>query len=175
MCAATLPDCHKCEICSNPLPLLWFVYRRVEVPPHFRDELPGLIGLAIAQAMARCNGRGRNWMLPHVQWNTLDQIRTWFHDAHMARRSGTAPAFVRLSAAIEHRQHHPASQERAVLRRELREALDTLPPRWRQVLELRYGPRETSQKETGLRMGVTEARICQIERRAVETLREKLT
>lgn len=59
------------------------------------------------------------------------------------------------------------------LRMRVRSAMACLPPRQREVLEQYYGQSLTL-RETGLRMGVSEARACQLHGRAIQNLRREL-
>jgi RNA polymerase sigma factor (sigma-70 family) len=56
----------------------------------------------------------------------------------------------------------------------LREALEELDPRERQVIMLTF-VEEQSLSEVGRALGVTESRICQIRARALRTLRRSLS
>jgi RNA polymerase sigma factor FliA len=49
-----------------------------------------------------------------------------------------------------------------------------LPPRQREVLERYYGQSLTL-REAGLRMGISEARACQLHGRAIQNLRRQLS
>ncbi|HKC91947.1 MAG TPA: sigma-70 family RNA polymerase sigma factor [Candidatus Limnocylindria bacterium] len=53
-------------------------------------------------------------------------------------------------------------------------AMANLPPRQREVLERYYGESLTL-REAGLRMGVSEARACQLHGRAIQSLRRQLS
>ena len=64
--------------------------------------------------------------------------------------------------------------EREDLRGRLRGALDGLPTRQREVLARYYGDALTL-REAGMRMGITEARACQLHGRAIQNLRRQLS
>ena len=55
----------------------------------------------------------------------------------------------------------------------VRSAMACLPPRQREVLERYYGQSLTL-RETGARMGISEARACQLHGRAIQNLRREL-
>ena len=59
------------------------------------------------------------------------------------------------------------------LRMRVRSAMACLPPRQREVLERYYGQSLTL-REAGLRMGISEARACQLHGRAIQNLRREL-
>lgn len=63
--------------------------------------------------------------------------------------------------------------EREDLRGRVERALDMLPPRQREVLARYYGD-ELTLREAGARMGVSEARACQLHGRAIDNLRRAL-
>ena len=60
------------------------------------------------------------------------------------------------------------------LRMRVRSAMACLPPRQREVLERYYGDSLTL-REAGLRMGISEARACQLHGRAIQNLRRTLS
>jgi RNA polymerase sigma factor for flagellar operon FliA len=60
------------------------------------------------------------------------------------------------------------------LRSRVRSAMTCLPPRQREVLERYYGQALTL-REAGLRMGISEARACQLHGRAIQNLRRQLS
>jgi RNA polymerase sigma factor for flagellar operon FliA len=70
-----------------------------------------------------------------------------------------------------------ASPERMFASAELKEkmtaAMETLPPRYRQVVALYY-QHDLTMKEIGTRMGVNESRVCQIHKSALEHMRAAL-
>lgn len=63
--------------------------------------------------------------------------------------------------------------EQADLRCRIEHALETLPPRQREVLARYYGDSLTL-REAGMRMGISEARACQLHGRAIFNLRRAL-
>ena len=73
--------------------------------------------------------------------------------------------------AVEHAFDEPF--ERADLRCRVQRALATLPPRQREVLARYYGD-ELTLREAGARMGISEARACQLHGRAIFNLRRAL-
>lgn len=65
-------------------------------------------------------------------------------------------------------------EERTCLYLSLGEAMRTLPERERQVLALRFS-RDLTQQQVSRIIGVSQVQISRIEKRAIETLRKKLT
>jgi len=63
--------------------------------------------------------------------------------------------------------------EREDLRARVQLALDTLPPRQREVIA-RYYAQSLTLREAGARMGISEARACQLHGRAITNLRRAL-
>ena len=93
-------------------------------------------------------------------------------------RGGDAAA---RCALIERGYHGGAEQDELAeryeaedLRMRVRSAMTCLPPRQREVLERYYGQSLTL-REAGLRMGISEARACQLHGRAIQNLRRQLS
>ena len=87
---------------------------------------------------------------------------------------------VSLDELIENGYHGGAEQDELAeryeaedLRMRVRSAMACLPPRQREVLERYYGQSLTL-RETGARMGISEARACQLHGRAIQNLRRQL-
>jgi RNA polymerase sigma factor FliA len=87
---------------------------------------------------------------------------------------------VSLDELIENGFHGGAEQDELAeryeaedLRMRVRSAMACLPPRQREVLERYYGQSLTL-RETGARMGISEARACQLHGRAIQNLRRQL-
>jgi RNA polymerase sigma factor (sigma-70 family) len=88
---------------------------------------------------------------------------------------------VSLDELIERGYHGGAEQDELAeryeaedLRMRVRSAMTCLPPRQREVLERYYGQSLTL-REAGLRMGISEARACQLHGRAIQNLRRQLS
>ena len=87
---------------------------------------------------------------------------------------------VSLDELIENGYHGGVEQDELAeryeaedLRMRVRSAMACLPPRQREVLERYYGQSLTL-RETGARMGISEARACQLHGRAIQNLRRQL-
>lgn len=74
--------------------------------------------------------------------------------------------------AVEHSFDEPFEQED--LRSRVERALEMLPPRQREVIARYYGDALTL-REAGVRMGISEARACQLHGRAIVNLRRALS
>ncbi|TMC69326.1 MAG: sigma-70 family RNA polymerase sigma factor [Chloroflexi bacterium] len=95
--------------------------------------------------------------------------------------AGTYHGTVSLDELIERGYHGGAEQDEVAeryeaedLRSRVRSAMTCLPPRQREVLERYYGQSLTL-REAGLRMGISEARACQLHGRAIQNLRRQLS
>src|SRR3989454_2130836 len=93
---------------------------------------------------------------------------------------GSYQRTVSLDELIENGYHGGAEQDELAeryeaedLRMRVRSAMACLPPRQREVLERYYGQSLTL-RETGARMGISEARACQLHGRAIQNLRRQL-
>jgi RNA polymerase sigma factor for flagellar operon FliA len=88
---------------------------------------------------------------------------------------------VSLDELIDHGYHGEEQQDKFAerddaedLRMRVRSAMACLPPRQREVLE-RYYDDSLTLREAGLRMGISEARACQLHGRAIQNLRRQLS
>jgi RNA polymerase sigma factor for flagellar operon FliA len=95
--------------------------------------------------------------------------------------AGSYHGTVSLDDLIERGYHGGAEQDELAeryeaedLRMRVRSAMTCLPPRQREVLERYYGQSLTL-REAGLRMGISEARACQLHGRAIQNLRRQLS
>lgn len=109
-------------------------------------------------------GTLRNWAITAVKWS-----------AHAMRRTRRVPT-VPLPAVAAAPDPDPAAvAEARDLTAAVWRAVGTLPPRQRNAIVARYGgPAPATQGEAGAALGVSGARVGQIERRAVAGLREML-
>lgn len=94
--------------------------------------------------------------------------------------AGSYLGTVSLDELIENGYHGGAGQDELAerydaedLRMRVRSAMACLPPRQREVLERYYGQSLTL-REAGMRMGISEARACQLHGRAIQNLRRQL-
>ena len=95
--------------------------------------------------------------------------------------AGSYLGTVSLDELIENGYHGGAEQDELAeryeaedLRMRVRSAMACLPPRQHEVLERYYGQSLTL-RETGARMGISEARACQLHGRAIQNLRRQLS
>jgi RNA polymerase sigma factor for flagellar operon FliA len=94
---------------------------------------------------------------------------------------GSYHGTVSLDELMERGYHGGAEQDELAeryeaedLRSRVRSAMTCLPPRQQEVLERYYGQSLTL-REAGLRMGISEARACQLHGRAIQNLRRQLS
>jgi RNA polymerase sigma factor for flagellar operon FliA len=113
---------------------------------------------AIIDELRRTGERARNTDAPEQPRTvSLDSLMDGeWHEALPAAEDG-------VDAAYEHED----------LRGRVEVALDTLPPRQREVLT-RYYSDDLTLREAGTRMGISEARACQLHGRAIFNLRRAL-
>jgi RNA polymerase sigma factor FliA len=95
--------------------------------------------------------------------------------------AGSYHGTVSLDELMEHGYHGGAERDELAerydaedLRTRVHSAMICLPPRQREVLERYYGQSLTL-REAGLRMGISEARACQLHGRAIQNLRRQLS
>jgi RNA polymerase sigma factor for flagellar operon FliA len=95
--------------------------------------------------------------------------------------AGSYQGTVSLDELLERGYHGGAEQDELAeryeaedLRMRVRSAMTCLPPRQREVLERYYGQSLTL-REAGARMGISEARACQLHGRAIQNLRRQLS
>ncbi len=127
---------------------------------------------------ARSDNRS-HFLWDRIRHRVIDQLR----DEREMRRAGQLEPRLRSlnsRAPADEREDpddrplaQPADQEKQVLHAEIRSAVDSLPPRLGQLIHLRYYGEQT-QEEVGAAWKVTPGRISQIEKSALEKLRERL-
>lgn len=115
-----------------------------------------------------------------IRGAVVDELRRVDERGRSARHDeSTAP--VSLDALLERGATEPAAADDGVhdrfeaedLRARVQSALACLPPRQREVLARYYGEALTL-REAGKRMGISEARACQLHGRAIQNLRRTL-
>jgi RNA polymerase sigma factor FliA len=112
----------------------------------------------------------------------VDELRRLDERGRSDRRREETAAAISLDELIADESHWlPAAEddvherfEREDLGARVQAALDRLPPRQREVLARYYGDALTL-REAGARMGVSEARACQLHGRAIQNLQRDLS
>src|SRR3989442_1088816 len=136
-----------------------------------------------ATRTVRAPQRGEGWDLDEVR--RVDELgradRRRQREAAAQGEEGSYQRTVSLDELIENGYHGGAEQDELAeryeaedLRMRVRSAMACLPPRQREVLERYYGQSLTL-RETGARMGISEARACQLHGRAIQNLRRQLS
>lgn len=104
-----------------------------------------------------------------VRGSMLDSIRSYLVPEELGEDALPVDADGEVLGPVD-----TDTQEEKYYRRErdehLRQAMEQLPPRWREVIWGYYGESKTL-REIGEGLGVNESRACQIRRAAVERLR----
>ncbi len=142
--------------------------RRFRLPEDRVEDMTHDVFLAAYRNLP--NYRGENqmsaWLWSIARHEIVDQIRK------EATRRRTYPALSHLSSSME--TLGPAdSAQKSELSRALKEAVDTLPTSWRQVVTLHYWKHHNA-KEIARRMGIKPTLVCVILHRSRKRLRENL-
>lgn len=118
-----------------------------------------------------------------IRGAVVDELRRVDERGRADRRpEGGAELAVSLDVLLESGTHQgPAVEdgftdryEQEDLRTRVQDALGRLPARQREVIARYYGD-ELTLRETGAKMGVSEARACQLHGRAIQNLRRELS
>lgn len=125
---------------------------------------------------ARSDNRS-HFLWDRIRHRVIDQLR---NEREMRRGGQAEPLSLGSRAPADERDDfddrplaQPANQDKQVLHAEIRAAVDGLPPRLGQLIHLRYYGEQT-QEEVGAAWKVTPGRISQLEKSALEKLRERL-
>ena len=116
-----------------------------------------------------------------IRGAVVDELRRVDERGRADRRSEETAVAVSLDVLLEMGTHQgPAVDdgfterfEQEDLRTRVQDALGRLPARQREVIKRYYGD-ELTLRETGAKMGVSEARACQLHGRAIQSLRRDL-
>lgn len=117
-----------------------------------------------------------------IRGAVVDELRRVDERGRADRRSEGAELAVSLDMLMEKGTHHgPVADdgvaeryEQEDLKTRVQDALGRLPARQREVIKRYYGD-ELTLRETGAKMGVSEARACQLHGRAIQNLRRELS
>jgi RNA polymerase sigma factor for flagellar operon FliA len=116
-----------------------------------------------------------------IRGAVVDELRRLDERGRADRRREGHATSVSLDALLESGTHqgpavddgHGERHEREDLCARVQDALGRLPARQREVIARYYGD-ELTLREAGARMGVSEARACQLHGRAIQNLRRDL-
>lgn len=180
----------RAELIERYMPLARALSRRVrlsDTPMADAEDLAsaGLLGLIDAVDRFEA-GRGvpfEAYASLRIRGAVIDEIRRIDERGRSSRVEGESkPKALSLDCLVEDEwQAFLATAdtevddafERDDLRGRVQAALDGLPPRQREVLA-RYYADSLTLRETGARMGISEARACQLHGRAIANLRRAL-
>jgi RNA polymerase sigma factor for flagellar operon FliA len=117
-----------------------------------------------------------------IRGSVVDELRRVDERGRADRRTENAELAVSLDVLLETGMHQgPAVDdgfaehyEQEDLKTRVQDALGRLPARQREVIARYYGD-ELTLRETGAKMGVSEARACQLHGRAIQNLRRELS
>ena len=145
------------------------------LPRHWETEdLEGWGALALLEALERYqparSGQITAYLRCKIRFGILDSLRV----ADQSRRKVDRPFFVGVEEAGRIPDRRTADVTAAVLIREVWDAIDQLPERWRLMMRLYY-QHECTMRECGLVLGIGESRTSQMHARALRELRKILS
>jgi RNA polymerase sigma factor FliA len=150
-----------------------------------RDDLSSAAMIGLIGAVDRFDPRRgvpfEAYAALRIRGAVVDELRRVDERGRADRRSEGAAVAVSLDVLLEKGTHQgPAVDDgfterfdQEDLRTRVQDALGRLPARQREVIKRYYGD-ELTLRETGAKMGVSEARACQLHGRAIQTLRREL-
>jgi RNA polymerase sigma factor FliA len=165
------------------------ISRCMRIPPTSladRDDVASAAMIGLIAAVDRFDHRRgvpfEAYASLRIRGAVVDELRRVDERGRADRRSeGTAIA-VSLDALLESGLHQgpvvddgfSERHEQEDLKTRIQDALGRLPARQREVIARYYGD-ELTLREAGAKMGVSEARACQIHGRAIQNLRRELS
>jgi RNA polymerase sigma factor for flagellar operon FliA len=188
----------RCALIERYVPLATRIARGMNVPTGAvsgSDDLESAALIGLIDAVDRFQPeRGvpfEGYASLRIRGAVLDEVRRVDELGRADRRrqreaaaqgeEGSYLGTVSLDELIEQGYHGGAEQDELAeryeaedLRMRVRSAMACLPPRQREVLQRYYGDALTL-REAGLRMGISEARACQLHGRAIQNLRRQLS
>jgi RNA polymerase sigma factor (sigma-70 family) len=153
------------------VPLVVNALRRSLPPSHSVEDLCGMGALALVTAAEqydpkRNHSSSNSYFAHKIRFGILDQIRKIEHN----RRVGKRPALVQLPPLQDRfRDERQRLEGAAIASVDVPRLMEALPERWRQALRLYYWE-GLAMKECGRRLGVSEGRISQIHKAALEKM-----
>lgn len=166
------------------------ISRCMRIPPTSladRDDVASAAMIGLISAVDRFDPRRgvpfEAYASLRIRGAVVDELRRVDERGRADRRAeGAPPLAVSLDALLEAGTHQgPAVDdgfterfEQEDLKTRIQDALGRLPARQREVIARYYGD-ELTLREAGAKMGVSEARACQLHGRAIQNLRHELS
>ena len=165
------------------------ISRCMRIPPTSladRDDVASAAMIGLIAAVDRFDHRRgvpfEAYASLRIRGAVVDELRRVDERGRADRRSETAALAVSLDALLESGAHQgpvvddgfSERHEQEDLKTRIQNALGRLPARQREVIARYYGD-ELTLREAGAKMGVSEARACQLHGRAIQNLRRELS
>jgi RNA polymerase sigma factor (sigma-70 family) len=153
------------------VPLVVNALRRSLPPSHSFEDLCGMGALALVKAAGqydpkRNHSSSESYFARKIRFGILDQIREIEHN----RRVGPHPVLVRLPPLQDRfKDERQKLEGPAIASVDVPRLMESLPERWREALRLYYWD-GLAMKQCGHRLGVSEGRISQIHKAALEKM-----
>jgi RNA polymerase sigma factor FliA len=165
------------------------ISRCMRIPPTSladRDDIASAAMIGLIAAVDRFDHRRgvpfEAYASLRIRGAVVDELRRVDERGRADRRSESAALAVSLDALLESGAHQgpvvddgfSERHEQEDLKTRIQNALGRLPARQREVIARYYGD-ELTLREAGAKMGVSEARACQLHGRAIQNLRRELS
>lgn len=165
------------------------ISRCMRIPPTSladRDDVASAAMIGLIAAVDRFDHRRgvpfEAYASLRIRGAVVDELRRVDERGRADRRSESPALAVSLDALLESGAHQgpvvddgfSERHEQEDLKTRIQDALGRLPARQREVIARYYGD-ELTLRETGAKMGVSEARACQLHGRAIQNLRRELS
>jgi RNA polymerase sigma factor for flagellar operon FliA len=165
------------------------ISRCMRIPPTSladRDDVASAAMIGLISAVDRFDPRRgvpfEAYASLRIRGAVVDELRRVDERGRADRRPEGAVLAISLDALMESGAHQgpvvddgfSERHEQEDLKTRIQDALGRLPARQREVIARYYGD-ELTLREAGARMGVSEARACQLHGRAIQNLRRELS
>jgi RNA polymerase sigma factor for flagellar operon FliA len=165
------------------------ISRCMRIPPTSladRDDVASAAMIGLIAAVDRFDHRRgvpfEAYASLRIRGAVVDELRRVDERGRADRRTESAALAVSLDALLESGAHQgpvvddgfSERHEQEDLKTRIQNALGRLPARQREVIARYYGD-ELTLREAGAKMGVSEARACQLHGRAIQNLRRELS
>ena len=165
------------------------ISRCMRIPPTSladRDDVASAAMIGLIAAVDRFDHRRgvpfEAYASLRIRGAVVDELRRVDERGRADRRSESTALAVSLDALLESGAHQgpvvddgfSERHEQEDLKTRIQDALGRLPARQREVIARYYGD-ELTLREAGAKMGVSEARACQLHGRAIQNLRRELS